>query len=220
MYKSLDEFVKNMTPNQRPRAIVIGSPPMFRGTSQSGRDTERQIMKHFPGVPLFIEKPIATGPESEMQESFEIAKQLKESGTIHSVGYVVVSADVDAVLTTASRRYMLRYLKAVQQMKQIIIDNNLTVMATIARYACAYEAIAKPDWWTKSKRYAIILLVHIPTFAIQAFLVRLSIVVIAHSIILTNVVFSVLIYSMLTALAPSSSKALTSAICPATSVVR
>ncbi|TFK98935.1 putative oxidoreductase C terminal-domain-containing protein [Pterulicium gracile] len=133
VYKSLDEFVKNMTPNQRPRAIVIGSPPMFRGTSQSGRDTERQIMKHFPGVPLFIEKPIATGPESEMQESFEIAKQLKESGTIHSVGY------------------MLRYLKAVQQMKQIIIDNNLTVMATIARYACAYEAIAKPDWWTKSK---------------------------------------------------------------------
>ena len=47
---------------------------------------------------------------------------------------------------------MLRYLKAVQMMKQIIIENNLTVMATIARYACAYEAIAKPDWWDKSKR--------------------------------------------------------------------
>jgi len=24
-------------------------------------------------------------------------------------------------------------------------------MATIARYACAYEAIAKPDWWDKSR---------------------------------------------------------------------
>lgn len=48
---------------------------------------------------------------------------------------------------------MLRYLKAVQMMKQIINENNLTVMATIARYACAYEAIAKPDWWDKSKRY-------------------------------------------------------------------
>ncbi len=47
---------------------------------------------------------------------------------------------------------MLRYLKAVQMMKQIIHDNNLTVMATIARYACAYESIAKPDWWDKSKR--------------------------------------------------------------------
>ena len=49
-------------------------------------------------------------------------------------------------------RYMLRYLKAVQMMKQIIDENNLTVMTTIARYACAYEAIAKPDWWNKSKR--------------------------------------------------------------------
>lgn len=49
-------------------------------------------------------------------------------------------------------RYMLRYLKAVQMMKQIIEENNLTVMATIARYATAYEAIAKADWWTKSKR--------------------------------------------------------------------
>lgn len=47
---------------------------------------------------------------------------------------------------------MLRYLRAVQMMKQIIEDNNLTVMATIARYAAAYEAIAKLDWWDKSKR--------------------------------------------------------------------
>ena len=47
---------------------------------------------------------------------------------------------------------MLRYLKAVQMMKQVIIDNHLTVMATVARYACAYQAIAKPDWWDKSKR--------------------------------------------------------------------
>jgi predicted dehydrogenase len=48
---------------------------------------------------------------------------------------------------------MLRYLKAVQLMKQIIDENQLTVMCTIARYACAYEAVAKPDWWNKSKRY-------------------------------------------------------------------
>jgi hypothetical protein len=48
--------------------------------------------------------------------------------------------------------YMLRYLKAVQMMKQILIDEDLQVMSTIARYACAYESIAKPDWWDKSKR--------------------------------------------------------------------
>ena len=49
---------------------------------------------------------------------------------------------------------MLRYLKAVQMMKKIIDDNKLTVMCTIARYASAYEAIAKPDWWNKQLRYA------------------------------------------------------------------
>jgi len=54
-------------------------------------------------------------------------------------------------------RYMLRYLKGVQMIKQIIETNNLQVMATIARYVCAYEAIAKPDWWDKSKRYVLYL---------------------------------------------------------------
>jgi predicted dehydrogenase len=34
---------------------------------------------------------------------------------------------------------------------QIITDNELAVMSTVARYACAYEAIAKPDWWDKTK---------------------------------------------------------------------
>ena len=53
---------------------------------------------------------------------------------------------------------MLRYLKAVQMMKKIIADNNLTVMCTIARYACAYEAIAKPEWWDKSKRLVVLCL--------------------------------------------------------------
>ncbi|KAF7440449.1 hypothetical protein PC9H_000794 [Pleurotus ostreatus] len=133
VYKTLDDFVRAMTPKERPRAVIVGSPPMFRGTLQAGRDIEMQILKHFPGVALFIEKPIATGPVHELEESFQIAKTIQDTKTICSVGY------------------MLRYLKAVQMMKQIIHDNNLTVMATIARYACAYESIAKPDWWDKSK---------------------------------------------------------------------
>lgn len=47
---------------------------------------------------------------------------------------------------------MLRYLKAVQMMKQIIEENDLTVIATTVPYARAYEAIAKPDWWDKAQR--------------------------------------------------------------------
>ena len=133
VFKTLEDFVRNMSKKDMPRAVIVGSPPMFRGTLQPGRDVETQIMKYFPGVAMFIEKPAATGPASELTEAFAIAKAVSESGTICSVGY------------------MLRYLRAVQMMKQIINDNNLTVMATIARYACAYEAIAKPDWWDKSK---------------------------------------------------------------------
>lgn len=41
-------------------------------------------------------------------------------------------------------------------MKQIINENQLTVMSTIARYACAYESIAKPEWWDKAKRQALL----------------------------------------------------------------
>lgn len=82
----------------------------------------------------------------------EVTEKLIKNGNIVSVGY------------------MLRYLQCVQKMKQIIHDNNLTVMATNARYvsplvyllnecsqlanhiiqSCAYEAISKPAWWNKA----------------------------------------------------------------------
>ncbi|GBE81932.1 putative oxidoreductase C terminal-domain-containing protein [Sparassis latifolia] len=133
VFKTLDDFVKNMSRKDTPRAVIVGSPPMFRGTTQPGRDIELQILRHFPGVAMFIEKPAATGPSSEIEEAFKVAKHISDSQTICSTGY------------------MLRYLKAVQMMKQILHDNDLTVMATVARYACAYEAIAKPDWWDKSR---------------------------------------------------------------------
>ncbi|KAG2020347.1 NAD binding dehydrogenase [Coprinopsis cinerea AmutBmut pab1-1] len=133
--KNLEEFVQTMTPKETPRAVVIGSPPMFRGTEKPGRNIEIQLLEHFPDVALFVEKPVATGPLEEMKDSYAVAKAISDRETICSVGY------------------MLRYLKAVQMMKKIIHDNHLTVMCTIARYACAYEAIAKPDWWDKSKSF-------------------------------------------------------------------
>ncbi|KAF9532910.1 putative oxidoreductase C terminal-domain-containing protein [Crepidotus variabilis] len=133
IFKSFEDFMQQMSEKDRPRAVIVGSPPMFRGATTPGRDIEMQIMKHLPGVAMFIEKPIATGPEHEIPEGFKIGKMISEAKTICSVGY------------------MLRYLKAVQMMKQVIDENNLTVMSTIARYACAYESIAKPEWWDKSK---------------------------------------------------------------------
>lgn len=86
VYKSLDEFIKNMTPKDRPRAVIVGSPPQFRGTTKPGRDIEMQLIKHFPDVALFIEKPIATGPEDDIKDAFTIAKTMKENNVICSVG--------------------------------------------------------------------------------------------------------------------------------------
>jgi predicted dehydrogenase len=51
-----------------------------------------------------------------VQSSKDVTQRLIDNGNIVSVGY------------------MLRYLRCVQKMKQIIHENNLTVMATNARY--------------------------------------------------------------------------------------
>jgi predicted dehydrogenase len=88
VYRSLDDFIQQMTPNQAPRVFVVGSPPMFRGTQRPGRDIETQIVKSFPGVALFVEKPVATGPANEIGEAFKVAKFISDSGAICSVGSV------------------------------------------------------------------------------------------------------------------------------------
>jgi len=106
IFKTLDDFVHSMTPRDLPRAVIVGSPPMFRGTNQPGRDIELQILSHFPGVALFIEKPIATGPEDEIAEGFKVSQAIVDSGAVCSVGY------------------MLRYLKGVQMIKQIIEEQS------------------------------------------------------------------------------------------------
>ena len=86
VFKTFEDFVKNMSPRDRPKAIIVGSPPMYRGSTKPGRDIELQILKHFPGVAMFIEKPIATGTEDEIGDGYKIAKEIEESNTICSVG--------------------------------------------------------------------------------------------------------------------------------------
>ena len=84
--KTLDEFVNTMTKEEYPRAVIIGSPPMFRGCTIPGRDIELQLLRRFPGISLFVEKPIATGSFEELKNSFEVAKAIEDSGNICSVG--------------------------------------------------------------------------------------------------------------------------------------
>ncbi len=93
IYKSLDDYASAVAnTNERPHAFAIGSPPMFRGSINAGRDVELQILKHFPGVPLFIEKPVATGTEEEIKDAYVVAKAIKDSNAICSVGYVSARA--------------------------------------------------------------------------------------------------------------------------------
>jgi hypothetical protein len=82
----LQEFVDTLAEHEKPRAVVIGSPPTFRGGVKEGKDIEMQVLKHFPGVPLFVEKPVATGPVEEISDSFAVAKAIKESGAVCGVG--------------------------------------------------------------------------------------------------------------------------------------
>ena len=84
--KNLDEFVSTMTKEEYPRAVIIGSPPMFRGSTVSGKDIEIQLLKKFPGISLFVEKPVATGSFQELKDSFEVARAISNSGNVCSVG--------------------------------------------------------------------------------------------------------------------------------------
>jgi predicted dehydrogenase len=63
---------------------------------------------------LFVEKPVSTGSVEEAKGVADLLESRKAS--IVSVGY------------------MLRYSAAVQKIKEIIRENNLTVMMTSARY--------------------------------------------------------------------------------------
>lgn len=115
-----------------PDLVVLGSPPAFRGTTDKskGFNAEEQLTDAFPAAALFVEKPVATGPVEEAQKVADLLESRKSS--LVSVGY------------------MLRYSAAVQKMKEIIKENNLTVMMTSARYVMAYEHSSKPAWWNKS----------------------------------------------------------------------
>ncbi|WVQ78334.1 hypothetical protein IAT38_000419 [Cryptococcus sp. DSM 104549] len=131
VYRTIEDYHQALKSagQQDPDAIVVGCPPAYRGGTTKGTDLEINLLKLFPKTAYFIEKPVGTGT---VEAAKEVTQKLIENGNIVSVGY------------------MLRYLRCVQKMKQIIHDNNLTVMATNARYSCAYEAIAKPAWWNKA----------------------------------------------------------------------
>ena len=77
----------------------VGTPPLFRGTTLPGRDIELQLVQHFPQIAIFLEKPISAEPNIAEVEKLE--QVFKEKGTVVCVAY------------------MLRYVRAVQEMKWV-----------------------------------------------------------------------------------------------------
>ncbi|BFZ59386.1 hypothetical protein YB2330_000395 [Saitoella coloradoensis] len=128
-YASLNEYFAELKPEDHPHAVIIGSPPQFHGSDREGIDVEIQLAKEIPGVALFVEKPVSMSP---VPEAFAVGEYLDKENVINSVGY------------------MMRYLRCVRKMKEIIKENNLTVTGTVARYVSSYAKISKPFWWTKS----------------------------------------------------------------------
>lgn len=128
VYTTVEEFISATTPETRPHAIWIGTPPSSRGSTQPGRNIEALLADGLPGVSLFVEKPIST---SSVEETMLVSRYIADKCPTVSVGY------------------MMRYLKAMQKMKQMITDNNLTVMAVNCRYVIAYELLVKQWWWNK-----------------------------------------------------------------------
>jgi predicted dehydrogenase len=88
VYATFQSFIAELPSNAVVHAVVVGSPPIYRGSTHPGKDIELQILKGLPGVPIFCEKPVATGPTSEIQETFNVAKSITESGVVCSVGCV------------------------------------------------------------------------------------------------------------------------------------
>lgn len=50
----------------KPHAFILGTPPAFHGSVMPGKDAEIQISNAFPGVALFIEKPVSSAPVEEV----------------------------------------------------------------------------------------------------------------------------------------------------------
>ncbi|KAK8864421.1 hypothetical protein IAR55_001669 [Kwoniella newhampshirensis] len=133
VFGSIAEAASGLKGSAVPHLAIVGFQPNTRGTTIPGHDNEMELVHSFPDIALLIEKPISD--TDDFGEVEAVGKALKENGTITSVGY------------------MLRYLKAVQEMKKIIDENKLTVMASQTTYFLAYAFAAKGffGYWDKTR---------------------------------------------------------------------
>ncbi|WVW83941.1 hypothetical protein I302_105964 [Kwoniella bestiolae CBS 10118] len=133
VFKSIKAAGQGLKGDDVPHLAILGFQANSRGSTLPKHDNELELLRYFPKVGLFIEKPISD--VEDFKDVEEVGRRLKENGNVTSVGY------------------MLRYLKAAQEIKKLIEENNLTVMHTQASYLFAYDFAAKDfyGYWSKSR---------------------------------------------------------------------
>lgn len=65
---------------------MIGIHCAARGSTRPGRDMELQLVRAFPKIALFLEKPLST---DTFEEVTKLSEALTASGTLTSVGYML-----------------------------------------------------------------------------------------------------------------------------------
>lgn len=114
--------------------VILGCPPHFRGTLQSGKRADLEMLEHFPQARAYlVEKPVAAVNPFSTADCDEVASRFAASSGATSVGY------------------MLRYNKAILRIREMLRANSLTPTCINARYFMAYEYARKLDWWNKSR---------------------------------------------------------------------
>lgn len=68
------------------RLVLVGCPPAYRGSDEPGKDLELKLLELFPGVALFVEKPVAAGTFGEIERCFRVADKIYKSEVLCSVG--------------------------------------------------------------------------------------------------------------------------------------
>ena len=65
---------------------MIGLRPHVHGSTEPGKDIEIQLVKMFPKIALFVEKPLSL---DSFEEVDKVSQALRAAGTVTSVGYML-----------------------------------------------------------------------------------------------------------------------------------
>ncbi|GFZ52327.1 hypothetical protein JCM24511_10100 [Saitozyma sp. JCM 24511] len=87
IFGSIVEAAKILTGDRIPRLALIGLPPAAHGTVP-GRDAEIELVNQFPGIALFIEKPLSLEPDHSPVDG--VAAVLRDKGTITSLSQLKI----------------------------------------------------------------------------------------------------------------------------------